>query len=473
MRYLFLLYALAFCAIVGAADEKPKGQKSISFVNEFDFAVELNWKGSDAITMITSIPPLATRSIFTYRGHIFFATAASDKSRRVGPKRIVILEGIDKYRISVPTVKLENVCEVGDDLCAKGSEDEDANDDDNYYEDDEDEDEDDIDVLMRKLKNNPITDQVETASGVKIAKGSNSAGKAPEVDINVCVDRNEKCPSFMKSGECTRNPGWMIVNCPHSCDACELRDPKIRCDRGRLNITTTPVYGPGDMASMFSTIEEKWGHYGIEVLSKEPWVVTFDNFLTEEETDALIETNKGNWERSTDTGAVNAFGETGRVLSVGRTSSNAWCRSNCLRNEHVQNVMKKIEEVTMIPKTHFESFQVLQYEIGQKYNVHHDMSPRQSLLSCGPRILTFFLYLSDVEEGGETGFPRLGINVKPRRGKALLWPSTMDANLEQMDPRTHHEAKPVVSGKKFAANTWIHLYDFEKSNLWGCTGTFD
>jgi hypothetical protein len=33
---------------------------------------------------------------------------------------------------------------------------------------------------------------------------------------------------------------------------------------------------------------------------------------------------------------------------------------------------------------------------------------RQLLLAPGPRILTFFLYLSDVEEGGETAFPDLG-----------------------------------------------------------------
>jgi len=32
----------------------------------------------------------------------------------------------------------------------------------------------------------------------------------------------------------------------------------------------------------------------------------------------------------------------------------------------------------------------------------------QNGLVCGPRILTFFLYLSDVEEGGETSFSLLG-----------------------------------------------------------------
>lgn len=98
---------------------------------------------------------------------------------------------------------------------------------------------------------------------------------------------------------------------------------------------------------------------------------------------------------------------------------------------------------------------------------------RQKLLSCGPRILTFFLYLSDVEEGGETVFTNLNIKVKPKRGRALIWPSVMDSDPESQDPRTHHAAAAVIKGKKYAANAWIHLYDFAKSNLWGCTGAFD
>jgi prolyl 4-hydroxylase len=98
---------------------------------------------------------------------------------------------------------------------------------------------------------------------------------------------------------------------------------------------------------------------------------------------------------------------------------------------------------------------------------------RQNHLSCGPRILTFFLYLSDVEEGGETHFPRLGIKVKPRKGSAILWPSVYDHDYLQQDPRTHHEALPVIKGIKYAANSWIHSHNFQHSNLWGCTGSFD
>lgn len=75
----------------------------------------------------------------------------------------------------------------------------------------------------------------------------------------------------------------------------------------------------------------------------------------------------------------------------------------------------------------YESFQVLKYEVGQQYKEHHDFISKDLRLPAGPRILTFFLYLSDVEEGGETSFPSLGIDVKPKKGKAVLWPNALSS----------------------------------------------
>ena len=56
---------------------------------------------------------------------------------------------------------------------------------------------------------------------------------------------------------------------------------------------------------------------------------------------------------------VTVIGETGRILSEGRTSSNAWCQGDCPKNPLVKQIVRKIEEVTGVPGVNYESFQVL------------------------------------------------------------------------------------------------------------------
>lgn len=73
----------------------------------------------------------------------------------------------------------------------------------------------------------------------------------------------------------------------------------------------------------------------------------------------------------------------------------------------------------------------------------------------GMRLATFMLYLADVDKGGNTAFPNLGISVHPSKGDAIFW-----HNLDMQDfagnPATLHGACPVVSGSKWVANKWIH-----------------
>jgi prolyl 4-hydroxylase len=60
------------------------------------------------------------------------------------------------------------------------------------------------------------------------------------------------------------------------------------------------------------------------------------------------------------------------------------------------------------------------------------------------------------------------------RGKALLWANTEDSDPgSSLELRSRHEAKPVLKGRKYAANAWVHQYNFKIPNLWGCTGAFD
>ena len=209
-----------------------------------------------------------------------------------------------------------------------------------------------------------------------------------------------------------------------------------------------------------------------------PWVVTIDDFVSPQQADAIVGTVNRSFSRSTDQGAVDAYGEQQKVVSTSRTSENAWCTNACEQSAAAKAVTRNIEIVTGVPQDNFESFQVLRYLPGQYYRSHHDMSGNDNALACGPRIYTFFLYFSDVDEGGETEFNAIRnatktLKIKPKRGSALWWPSVLDADPTKQDPRTRHAALPVQKGTKFAANAWIHNFDYKEPNLWGCTGAFD
>jgi len=304
---------------------------------------------------------------------------------------------------------------------------------------------------------------------------------------NPCQDRFPFCQKQATSRGCEQSPGWMTVHCCESCDpyinSRELIDPKKRCSRERLNTTHTRAWEAGSLDALMRTwvTDPAYAQYTPTVWSSPggehggingPWVMTFDTFLTDEEADALIEGGRREgFQRSTDQGKLNDVGEREKVVSKTRTSANAWCMKKCTSMPLVQGVTKKIEDITGIPEGNYESFQILEYEEGEFYKRHHDSNMKDQT-PPGPRIMTFFLYLSDVEEGGETRFSSLGLTVSPSKGRALVWPSVTDADPETWDVRTFHEAMPVIKGVKYAANHWIHLYDYKGPNHWGCTGSF-
>mmetsp|Transcript_10118 Transcript_10118/g.21129 ORF Transcript_10118/g.21129 Transcript_10118/m.21129 type:complete len:374 (+) Transcript_10118:448-1569(+) len=295
-----------------------------------------------------------------------------------------------------------------------------------------------------------------------------------------------------RRGECTNNPGWMIVNCCKSCDDKEgyapLLDSNVRCTRERLN-ATVPAWEPGSLDALFTNWAKggkngEYDQYEPRVISSPgkvfgaehdgPWIMVFDSFVNDFEIEALLsgaEFGSG-YQRSTDQGKIiGSSGEREKVISKTRTSSNAWCRAECENLSGVKQVTERIEKVTGVPKENYESFQILRYEEGEFYRSHHDSSGKSDKIS-GHRIMTVFLYLNDVEEGGETHFTKLDISVKPKKGRALIWPSVLNDDPSMFDSRMYHEAKPVVKGVKHAANHWIHQYNFVNANVWGCSGSF-
>ena len=178
-----------------------------------------------------------------------------------------------------------------------------------------------------------------------------------------CKDRYPVCAHEAARGECTRNPGWMIVHCCRSCDEKEgygeLIDSSVRCTPERLN-STVPAWEAGSLDALFTSwaTDPKFREWGPKVVSAPqkahgaehggPWIMTFDSFVSDFEIDQLIRGGRmGGFERSTDQGRIlGSSGEREKVMSKTRTSSNAWCRAECEALPGVQSVTKRIEEVT-------------------------------------------------------------------------------------------------------------------------------
>mmetsp|Transcript_63135 Transcript_63135/g.104974 ORF Transcript_63135/g.104974 Transcript_63135/m.104974 type:complete len:459 (+) Transcript_63135:120-1496(+) len=268
------------------------------------------------------------------------------------------------------------------------------------------------------------------------------------------VDR-DACAARVAAGQCRREPEIMYSECRWSCGWCAMTT-----DRRCLRKNSAAAASVGTLHAMFErAVAPEHQHYKPMVLSREPWIVAFESFLSDDEAHRVIDVGGRNWGRS----------QAGDGVQAVRTSSTSWCEhsSRCGSDPVLQELRKRIANLTMVPENNAEHLQVLRYEPGQFYRRHHDQnSPITS--AWGPRLYTFFMYLNEVEEGGETNFPLLNISVRPKRGRALLWPSVLNHEPTARDDRTEHEAIAVNKGTKFAANYWLHLHDFQEPARIGC-----
>jgi prolyl 4-hydroxylase len=286
-----------------------------------------------------------------------------------------------------------------------------------------------------------------------------------------CKNRHPQCAYWASLGECENNPRYMTLQCAPSCQTCDKIDFEARCpwDKSKPSILKE-----GDLNKLFTrlTTEPCYQKYEPTIHSSPPsgpWVVTLENLLTPEECDRLIELGaEEGYEISRDVGAKKFDGTHEAVTSSGRTSTNAWCNGACYNDTMTQSVLAKIENVTGVPEANSEYLQLLRYEESQFYHTHNDYIHHQLNREEGVRILTVFLYLNDVEEGGETDFPRLGITVSPKRGKAVIWPSVLNEKPDVKDHRTDHQAMPVKKGVKYGANAWLHQRNFKDPYDRGC-----
>lgn len=206
------------------------------------------------------------------------------------------------------------------------------------------------------------------------------------------------------------------------------------------------------------------GSAGAKVVSWDPRVFFYPKFLTKSECRHLIKTAMPQLKKSV---VYDSNGDL--VVDSIRTSYGTFLGRR--QDPAIGNITERVAKLTHVPAVFQEDLQVLRYGKQQYYNAHLDT---HSDHFDSPRHITMVIYLVDVEEGGETTFPKTELNdsawdrengpfsscakghvsVKPRQGDALMFFSlTPDGTLDEM---TKHASCPVLKGTKWTATVWVH-----------------
>lgn len=309
-----------------------------------------------------------------------------------------------------------------------------------------------------------------------------------EIVRPLCINHDPRCGLWSVRGRCEEDPTFMDEYCAPMCHTCHMLHVETRCP---FDPSATMALAPGDLHRIFENLvtSDEFVEFQPTVLSRPeyatgdtrdsasyvigPWVVQLENLVSPSEAARIVELGHDlGYEPSEVYGKRGPDGRNNvkeKNLSTKRTSGTAWCDFRCNDDDQVMDVRARIANVTGISVRHSEDLQLLRYEEGQYYQAHHDMITNHLKMLYGPRVLTVFLYLSDVEEGGGTHFPHLNLTVTPKLGRAVIWPSVLNSDPFQADMRTMHEALPVIKGVKYAANAWLHQGDYMQAMLNDCT----
>lgn len=266
------------------------------------------------------------------------------------------------------------------------------------------------------------------------------------------------------------------------------------------------IWKTGDSDKMYERIIRDFPMYSPTVLSRPedsayamdvndhntnvgvgPWLVQIEDFLTDEECDAMVAQTKRAIGGEVD-GYAHLADDPENEKGTECQSTQAWCDPDyCMNDPILKDTWKKIEELVGLPfDTHTEPVHFIQYVPGQKYGKHTDAIEEEYNSVTGPRLFTLLFYLNDIEEGngGETCFPQIQrsdgsdetICIQPKKGRAVIWPNIRDelpgGRIEIPENRTYHEANGIHSGYKYASTVWYHLRDFSYAQQIGCTDIY-
>lgn len=250
---------------------------------------------------------------------------------------------------------------------------------------------------------------------------------------NIALDPNEKQAELAsKRIETCNNCEYKVTNLGiNRCSACgcalkgKIFSPAIgACPKGK-----------------WDSIDKKALYEQTDILQE------FDNQLTKEECEQLIEMSDGK---------MRAAGVLGVQDDGYRVAQNTWINET---NDITLKIKNIVLHKTKLPHENQELIHVVKYVVGGEYKVHHDFfHPNTDYYervtkTGGQRAYSCLFYLNDNFKGGETDFPQLNKTVQPEQGKLIVWRNAEpDGTLNH---NTLHAGLPVTKGEKWICIVWV------------------
>ena len=195
------------------------------------------------------------------------------------------------------------------------------------------------------------------------------------------------------------------------------------------------------------------------LLNDTPLIKKWNNFLSKEECQELIEYGKQGLVPGK---VVNANGDS--IVNYAHRNASVSITDSPEVLLKLDSIRDKISEYIEMDKSRFEKCTITHYAVGQNFKTHpdyfisldteiHKKATHQRCKMGGNRVSTVILYLNDVIKGGETYFPWLNLKIKSEQGNMVQF----DYDYEDFMNNIHseHAGMPVLEGEKWIITIWV------------------
>jgi prolyl 4-hydroxylase len=172
-------------------------------------------------------------------------------------------------------------------------------------------------------------------------------------------------------------------------------------------------------------------------MNEEPFITVIQNALSKEQCERVISLFGHVVTRS-------LVGVRTRSESNTRTSSSF--KIERLPEDVELALSERVATISRLPASHQETWELIRYNHGEKFDPHYDSYTRQR------RLFSVVVYLISPVSGGETVFPLLNRSIAPIQGTLVAWPNYKNGRIIEA---ALHGSSPVISGVKWALVTWV------------------